>query len=160
LSYSDNDRHIVDVLTKILKKYECKISMESAGLKLTKKCISKSDCFLCVLTKNYINSEYCYREYKIAHQLKKKIFIVMFEKVDLDKSPIGLETIGIQRCNLYKNQVSPDFTKNKEFKDLMKELKHIIKSPRNVSFDYQYKFPHYNAYFQNNSKPQPFYSHN
>ena len=129
-------------------------------LKIAKKNISKSDCFLSILTKNYVNSEICYKEYKIAHKLKKKIFIAMFEKIDLEKSLIGLETIGIQRCNLYKNQANPDFTKNKEFKDLIKELKHIIKPPLDISFDHQYEFPHYNAYFQNNVQTQPFYTHN
>ena len=45
-------------------------------LKIAKKNISKSDCFLSILTKNYVNSEICYKEYKIAHKLKKKIFSI------------------------------------------------------------------------------------
>ena len=40
----------------------------------------------------------------------------MFEKIDLEKSPIGLETIGIQRCNLYKNQANPNSTKRKNLR--------------------------------------------
>ena len=136
--------------------------MDRNNQKYTKKFISSAQCLLCILTKNYIKSELCCNEYKLAHKLKKKSFIVMFEKINLEKSPIGMETIDIQRCNLYKNKNGPDFTKFKEFKDLIRELKRIIKPKSNVSFEYNYQFQHYNAYFQNtfNEKLPSFYTHN
>ena len=112
--------------------------------------ISKSDCLICIITKNFLKSELCCKEYKTAYMLKKKLFIVMFEKIDLENSSIGLETIGIQRCNLYKSTNGPDFTKYKEFRDLIRELKQLIGFDSKISFDNNYQFPHYNAYFQKN----------
>ena len=109
---------------------------------LTKKAISSSECLLCIMTKNYIRSDLCCMEYKVAYKLKKKIFIAMFEKVNLEKSSIGMETIDMQRCNLYKNKSGYDFTKFKEFKELIRELQKIIKTVPNISFDVNYQFPH------------------
>ena len=85
--------------------------------------ITNSNCLLAIITKNYLNEEKCCSEFKQAHKLKKKLFLVLFEKVELDKSTIGLQTMGIQRCNLYKNEDSSDFTKSKEFEQLMQEIK-------------------------------------
>ena len=107
-----------------------------------KKAISSSECLLCIMTKNYIRSDLCCMEYKVAYKLKKKIFIAMFEKVNLEKSSIGMETIDMQRCNLYKNKSGYDFTKFKEFKELIRELQKIIKTVPNISFDVNYQFPH------------------
>ena len=80
--------------------------------------IRNSNFFLALLSKNYIESENCCNEFKLARHLNKKVFIATFETVrDLETSSIGLDAMGIKNYKLCGNS---------DFSELVKDLSKLV----------------------------------
>ena len=56
-----------------------------------------SNCFLVLLSKNYMENENCCNEFRLERHFNKKLFIATFETVEIFKtSLIGLDAMGIK----------------------------------------------------------------
>lgn len=105
VSYSLNDKKIVDKLIKILivEKYDISTDKEEilVGEELNDgivRAIKDSDFVMMIISKSSLNSNWFFREIRLASEIKKIIIPVRIEQIDL---PINLE--GVMIADLYED---------------------------------------------------------
>lgn len=103
-----------------MDKFEIKLGLDFADE--IRKGIQNSKTLVCLITKNYLNSENCINEFKLGKHFKKRLFLVMFERISLEETSIGYFAVGIQRYNLYKNKNSLNFALSTDFEEFLREL--------------------------------------
>lgn len=114
LSYPHKDKDqaesIFNILTQSCKykvwfdKFEIKIGEDFA--ESIHKGIKNSEYFIACITKNYIESENCCNEFKLARFLKKKLLIVMFENIKTETTSIAAHATGIKTFQLSRSSLN------------------------------------------------------
>ena len=131
LSYSEKDKaYAKKIFNELSKPFAFKVWFDENEIKSGDNIADKihfgiinSEFMICIASKHYVEDEKCVKECQLGILFKKKQFLVLFEKLNLDDSSIGFYVIGTQRCNLYKANDSINFETSDEFKNLIKELK-------------------------------------
>jgi hypothetical protein len=109
LSYFVGNRRNADEFCEMLKnKHNLKVWMMKEEDKMNVKVenyIKKSKCFISLISKDYVETQICCNEFKLAIFYQKRLFLVMSENVKLDEYPnFRYHAIGIQRFDLCKSK--------------------------------------------------------
>lgn len=102
----------IDKLCKILKQNEIDFWIDKNNeIKFGKNFgeeislgIINSHCFMGIISKEYVDSPDCMKELEIAERNNKTLYLLMIEKVKLEKNPASAYyTVNKQYCKLHKN---------------------------------------------------------
>ena len=136
ISYSHNDSVFAHELYRLLTSfYKFKVWIDKNEIKVgenfarkIQKGIKSSKCLISLITRNYLKSESCCSEFQLGKYFKKRLLLIMLEKVSLEESHIGFHAIGIQRCNLYKHndKILASCVSSSEFEILKQQLIKIL----------------------------------
>ena len=112
VSHSSQDKHFVDLLTRLLEYHHIEIWNDSYDIKTGTKFsneiedgLHKADCFIVVVSQNSLNSKWIEREISSYLTLnpQAKILPVVIEEVDMAEIFKGLE--DYQAILFYKNMI-------------------------------------------------------
>jgi hypothetical protein len=129
LSYPHKDKNQADQIFNLLKSFNFSVWLDRFEIKIGDDFAEKihtgirsSKFFLALMSKNYIESENCCNEFKLARHLNKKVLMATIEHIgNLETSSIGLDSIGIKKYKLCSNE-----TENFELNELVKDLSKVI----------------------------------
>jgi len=90
--------------------------------------IDNSSVFLCCITKKYSESENCKDELDFAKNLKKKMVVLMFERIDMEElGGVGFIIGPKVRFNCYKNpEMFKSWSGHEMFNSILSAIKEAI----------------------------------
>ena len=136
ISYSDEDKAIVENLVSILTKNLSlnvwqdrvgELSMES--LKTCPKAnkgVIGAKLVLCCLSKSYVKSEFCCNQFKIAHGFQKEIILIMLDDIQLEAHFEEKFYKGKILNRIYKNRHKESLWTGHQFEKLLEYISYAL----------------------------------